>query len=141
MIKNPVMGIKLFEDKANKIIDELDSNLATEKKLNSTRSCFPTPEKRLRLNFEGNVGRNFVTPRGLNSSMLNSLVRVQGIVTRMSIVKPKLMKSYHYVPATGQGYIQNYKDQYSIEGQGENMSKMFATQDNGGNILSPEYGY
>ena len=34
------------------------------------------------ITFEGNLGRNLITPRGLNSNVINHLVAVQGIVTR-----------------------------------------------------------
>lgn len=112
IIQQPSKAIKMFEDKANKIIEDLDSSLSNEKMRANEQKMFPTKQPKLRLTFEGNLGRNFVTPRGLKANMLNSLVRVQGIVTRMSIVKPKLEKSYHYIPATNQGYVQNYKDQY-----------------------------
>jgi len=46
------------------------------------------------------LGQNYVTPRGLKSVLLNELVQVQGIVTRMSIVKPKIQTSVHYCEAT-----------------------------------------
>ncbi len=37
--------------------------------------------------FEGNFGRNHVTPRGLNAYNVGKLVLVQGIVTKLSLVK------------------------------------------------------
>lgn len=141
IIKQPNKAFKAFEERAKKIIEEMDSSIDAEKARLYQDKTFPTKLKNFRLNFTGNLGRNFVTPRGLNASMINSLVRVQGIVTRMTIVKPKLTKSYHYIPDTKQGYVQNYKDQYSIEGVGEYMSKMFPTKDINGNPMSAEYGY
>lgn len=141
VIKEPAKAIKMFEDKANRMIEEMDSNVDSEKARLHDRGKFPTKQHRLKLNFEGNIGKNFVTPRGLKSSMINSLVRVQGIVTRMSIVKPKLSKSYHYIPGTKQGHVQNYRDQYSIEGQGDYAPKMFPTKDATGNPMSADYGY
>lgn len=141
ILKEPSKAVKMFEDRANKMIEELDSSIDTEKARLYDQKKFPTKQKKIKLNFEGNMGKNFITPRGLKSSMINSLVRVQGIVTRMSIVKPKLSKSYHYIPDLKQGHVQNYRDQYSIEGQGEFASKMFPTKDAGGHIMSADYGY
>ena len=141
IIKNPVKGIQLFEDRVNKLLSELNDNISSEKAKLINPSNFPVKCKSLKLNFDGNYGKNFVTPRGLKSSMINSLVKVQGIVTRMSIVKPKLSKSYHYIPATKQGYVQEYKDQYSVEGQGNFSSKLFPTKDAAGNLMVAEYGY
>lgn len=42
------------------------------------------------VNLEGNLGRNLVTPRGLGSSLVNNFVGVQGIVTKMTVNRPKL---------------------------------------------------
>lgn len=36
-----------------------------------------------KISFEGNLGANFVTPRGLGSKLANELVGVQGIITKM----------------------------------------------------------
>jgi DNA replication licensing factor MCM3 len=77
--------------------------------------AFPTKTEEWKINLDGNLGKNFVTPRGLKQNLLNQLVRVQGIVTRISIAKTKLQKSYHYIEETKQGYVQNYNDQYQIE--------------------------
>jgi DNA replication licensing factor MCM3 len=48
------------------------------------------------IRFEGNLGANFVTPRGLGSKLANELVGVQGIITKMEIPKHQLEKSVHY---------------------------------------------
>lgn len=63
----------------------------------------PSVEKALKNNelqvgFEGSLGVNAVSPRGLLSSLLNNLVEVQGIVTKCSSVRPKLVKSVQYCP-------------------------------------------
>ena len=42
------------------------------------------------ISFEGNLGSNFVTPRGMGSKMANELVGVQGIVTKMDLVRSQL---------------------------------------------------
>jgi|LakMenE01Jun11ns_1017448.scaffolds.fasta_scaffold9032004_1 DNA replication licensing factor MCM3 len=49
-----------------------------------------------KISFEGNLGANFVTPRGLGSKLANELVGVQGIITKMEIPKHQLEKSVHY---------------------------------------------
>lgn len=141
LISNPSKAILLLKSRVMKMIEDINGSIDTQKQRQFGDSMFPTKTEDIKINIEGNLGANFVTPRGLKSSMLNKLVRVQGIVTRMSIVKPKLKKSYHYAPATKTGFVQEYKDQYSIEGQGEYSTKMFPTKDAQGNILSPEFGY
>lgn len=67
------------------------------------------------MSFHGNMGRNHVTPRGLNSSLVNKLICVDGIVTRMSINRSKLIKSVHYCEETQQGGpIKEYEDTYDL---------------------------
>lgn len=74
------------------------------------------------INFEGNFGRNHVTPRGLKADLVNQYVAVNGIVTRMSIVKPKIQTSVHYCEATKRGLIKTYNDHFNLnqlaEGEG-----------------------
>ncbi|CAI2384392.1 unnamed protein product [Moneuplotes crassus] len=140
IIKNPIKAIPLFEQNVQKILDEEDA-IAGKKLGMSSTSQFPVKEKTLKINFTGKLGKNYVTPRGLRAPMLNSLVCVQGIVTKMSIVKSKIGKSYHFIESENTGFVQNYKDQYSIEGQGNFSTKMLPTKDPAGNVMTPEYGY
>lgn len=48
------------------------------------------------ISFQGDLGANFVSPRGLGSKMANELVGVQGIITKMDITRSQLEKSVHY---------------------------------------------
>jgi len=75
---------------------------------------FPTKVKTYYVNFEGNFGKNYVTPRGLKSTLVNQFVQVQGIVTRMTMVRPKIQTSVHYCETTGRGLIKNYDDPYNL---------------------------
>lgn len=118
------------------IRDGSDAKVPLESKM------FPQRVAGAKVNLEGNLGANYVTPRGLKARMLNQVVRVQGIVTRSTIVKTKLQKSYHYTETTKQGTVRDYSDQYSIEGKREDVvSNAFPTQDNAGNAMTPDYGY
>ena len=64
---------------------------ASEKQAAATNDkAFPTKTKRYYINFEGAFGKNLVTPRGLKADKVNQLVQVQGIVTRMGLVKPMI---------------------------------------------------
>ena len=47
------------------------------------------------LGFDGSLGGNQVTPRGLCAQLLKQLVMVEGIVTKASLVKPKVVKAVH----------------------------------------------
>ena len=66
------------------------------------------------VNFEGNFGKNYVTPRGLKAKLINNLVQVQGIVTKMNIVRPMIQTSVHYCEATKKGFVKNYNDKHNL---------------------------
>lgn len=96
-----------------------------------------------KVTFEGAFGANFITPRGLVGSLANQLVMVQGIVTRMSLVRPKLVRSVHYCEDTGRGHTKTYNDQYELDGAGEGTNgsnNSFPTKDQDGHALTPEFG-
>jgi len=73
----------------------------------------------IQIGFEGAFGSNSVSPRGLTSRFLNNLVQVEGIVTKVSSVKPKLIKSVSVSTEDDSGgykYIQrNHYDHTSID--------------------------
>ena len=50
--------------------------------------------------FEGDFGAHLVTPRTLNSSHVNKLVCINGIITKCSLVRPKILKSVHFCEDT-----------------------------------------
>lgn len=54
----------------------------------------------IRIGFEGNFGASLVNPRTLTAELLGHLVAVEGIVTKCSGVRPKVVRSAHYCPAT-----------------------------------------
>lgn len=47
---------------------------------------------------------------------LSKLVNLQGIVTRCTLVRPKVVKSVHWCPATGQFQSREYRDVSSNSG-------------------------
>lgn len=71
---------------------------------------FPKKTQVYYVNFDGNFGRNHVTPRGLKADLINQFVAVNGIVTKMSIVRPRIQTSVHYCEATKRGLIKTYND-------------------------------
>ena len=110
--------------------------------------AFPTKTKRYYVNFEGNFGRNLVTPRGLKANLINNLVSVRGIVTRIGLVKPMIQTSVHYCEATKKGEVRHYDDNTNLAEMGAdqqqrstNGSEHFPVKDKDGNTLTHEYGY
>jgi DNA replication licensing factor MCM3 len=97
MMVNPMAYIVALEDAIN--------DMATEE-----NSKFVRSECEIKVGFEGSFGSYHVSPRGLLSSNLRSLVCVEGIVTKCSTVRPKIMKSVHYCEATGNRESKEYRD-------------------------------
>jgi DNA replication licensing factor MCM3 len=69
----------------------------------------------IKVAFVGSLGSHLVTPRGLTSRLVNKLIGVQGIVTSISRVKPKLLKSAHYCEATKKHSQHEYNDKYALQ--------------------------
>jgi len=90
--------------------------------------------------FEGSFGKKHVTPRTLTSRDLNSTVCVEGIITKASLVRPKLVQSVHYCPGSKKTLSRNYADLTSISAQGPTGSA-YPTQDpETGEALETEFG-
>lgn len=81
------------------------------------------------MSFEGNFGANHITPRGLKANLVNQFVSVQGIVTRMAIVRPKIQTSVHYCEATKKGLIKHYTDDTNLADMAEDVQRQ-----NDGNV-------
>ena len=77
-----------LDQKIKDINDDSGKNPNPDKVMQDDK--FPTKTQRYYVTFEGNFGRNHITPRGLKSNLMNQLVSVQGIVTRMGMVKPMI---------------------------------------------------
>mmetsp|Transcript_17213 Transcript_17213/g.30942 ORF Transcript_17213/g.30942 Transcript_17213/m.30942 type:complete len:745 (-) Transcript_17213:1350-3584(-) len=88
----------------------------------------------------GNFGKHFVTPRGLKAHLANKLVKIQGIVTRMTAVRPKLKKSAHFCEATGLGSLKYYSDQLDLKSDPALTSNSFPVKDPEGHPLTTEFG-
>lgn len=98
---------------------------------------------KLRISFEGNLGKQTVTPRGLKSNMMHKLVKLQGIVTSCTKVKFRLLKSTHYCETTKKTLHKEYKDAFSLRMNDEKEEKgtsSIPTHDANGNPLAFEHG-
>jgi DNA replicative helicase MCM subunit Mcm2 (Cdc46/Mcm family) len=72
----------------------------------------------------GNLGANLVSPRGLLSRYLNSLVEVEGIVTKGSSVRPKLVKSVMFNTVTKEYKEMEHRDETSADIGMEDRGRM-----------------
>lgn len=65
--------------------------------------------------FRGSFGAKHVTPRTLSARFLGNMVCVEGIVTKMSLVRPKVVRSVHYCPVTDKVIERTYTDLTSLD--------------------------
>ncbi|KAM0907119.1 hypothetical protein ACQ4PT_016338 [Festuca glaucescens] len=94
--------------------------------------------ERVLVGFTGPFGFHRVTPRDLMSSFIGTMVCVEGIVTKCSLVRPKVVKSVHYCPATNAFLSREYRDITSFVGLP--TGSVYPTRDENGNLLVTEYG-
>ncbi|XP_057493434.1 DNA replication licensing factor MCM3 homolog 2 [Actinidia eriantha] len=88
--------------------------------------------------FEGPFVSRRVTPRELLSNFIGSMVCVEGIVTKCSLVRPKVVKSVHFCPETKTFTTREYRDITST--MGLPTGSVYPTRDDSGNLLVTEYG-
>ncbi|OQS00201.1 DNA replication licensing factor MCM3 [Thraustotheca clavata] len=92
----------------------------------------------IQVGLEGDFGAHFITPRGLVSTFLCQCVCVQGIVTKVSAVRPKVVKSVHYCKETNVMTAREYRDHTSLTGIP--TTSVYPTKDENGNLLETEFG-
>ena len=109
VLKSPLKIIPLMERR----IDEIAKTFKNEKAQSNTIQN--QKEEKLHLNLQGMLGTHLVSPRGLTADLTNQYVGVQGIVTRISEVRSKLVYSVHYCEETKKGNIKEYNDQMKIQ--------------------------
>uniref|UniRef100_A0A8C9QXQ1 DNA replication licensing factor MCM3 n=1 Tax=Scleropages formosus TaxID=113540 RepID=A0A8C9QXQ1_SCLFO len=87
---------------------------------------------------EGSFGSKHVTPRTLSSRLLSSIVCVEGIITKCSLVRPKVVRSVHYCPTTKKTIERRYTDLTSLDAFPS--SAIYPTKDEENNPLETEFG-
>jgi len=110
---------------------------------------------KIKIAFSGPVGAKPMSPRSLTSSSLRQLVSVEGVATKVSSIKPKVVRSVHYCPVTKQHMEREYRDAtdpelglHAIDAQGRELPDRmigitptaFPQKDKDGNPLETEFG-
>ncbi len=81
IIEKPAKAIQILEQQLQEYLSDLRSGDPQKVARSADDAQFPAKQEKHKVNFEGSLGRNYVTPRGLKANLLNQLVKVQGIVT------------------------------------------------------------
>lgn len=89
--------------------------------------------------FSGTFGAHLLSPRTLQSPYLGKLVCIEGIVTRCTIVRPKVSRTIHYGPKTNEFFSREYRDQ-TTSFDPMPTTTTYPSQDSSGNPLVMEYG-
>ncbi|KAI0404187.1 MCM2/3/5 family-domain-containing protein [Xylaria palmicola] len=87
----------------------------------------------------GSFGLNACNPRTLSSNHLNHMVSIEGIVTRCSLIRPKVVRSVHFNEKKNIFHYRDYRDQTMTTGV--TTSSVYPQEDEEGNPLLTEYGF
>ncbi|XP_071403849.1 DNA replication licensing factor MCM3 [Pithys albifrons albifrons] len=90
------------------------------------------------IGLEGSFGSKHVSPRTLTASFLSCIVCVEGIVTKCSLIRPKVVRSVHYCPATKKTIERRYTDMTSLDAFPS--VSIYPTKDEENNPLETEFG-
>lgn len=83
----------------------------------------------------GSFGEFACNPRTLSSNQLNRMVSLEGIVTKCSLVRPKVIKSVHYNEKKNIFHFREYRDQ-TMTANGAASTSVYPQEDEDGNPVS-----
>ncbi|OMO66573.1 Mini-chromosome maintenance, DNA-dependent ATPase [Corchorus capsularis] len=125
ILKNPSEYMQPFCDAVTEAAKTIDPKYLKEGEI-------------IHVGFEGPFVSRRVTPRDLLSEFIGSMVCVEGIVTKCSLVRPKVVKSVHFCPTTENFTVREYRDITSYNGLP--TGSVYPTKDEHGNLLVTEFG-
>ncbi|TFK30373.1 ATP dependent DNA helicase [Coprinopsis marcescibilis] len=130
LLKKPHEYLPALEEALEKVIEE---HPAAEKHAT-------TREQGYHVGFSGSFGDHHVSPRTLNSGLLGRMITLEGIITRCSLVRPKMLKSVHYCPETTAFHSRIYRDATSTTSNLPPTTSLTPQTDEDGNPLETEFG-
>lgn len=128
VLKSPVKYIQSWEEALHSFLREINDPAA--KQLKQT----------LKLDIQGSFGRNHLTPRGMNATMLHQLVKVEGIVTKAGVMTPKLLQSMHVHADIDDGHVEQRDHRDATAFVNQPSAGAMPKQDSEGNKLAIEIG-
>lgn len=125
VLKDPSETLQAFEDALEEYI----------------RNNYPkalSESQTVHIAITGEFGAHRISPRNLTSDFISKLVNLEGIVTKASLVRPKVVRSVHFCEATKAFTTREYKD---VTSNSEiPTTTAYPTKDDSGNLLTTEYG-
>ncbi|KAI7799905.1 MCM3 minichromosome maintenance deficient 3 (S. cerevisiae), like [Triplophysa rosa] len=125
LLKNAFVELVAFQRALKDLVASIDATYAKQ-------------FEEFHVGFEGSFGSKHVSPRTLSARFLGNLVCVEGIMTKCSLVRPKIMRSVHYCPATKKTLERKYTDLTSLDAFPS--SAIYPTKDEENNPLETEFG-
>lgn len=133
--KNPKRAASLLE---NSFEEQMAFENALKQSVANIDTDYAKMNADLFIGFEGSFGHRHVTPRTLTSRFLGNLVCLEGIVTRCSLVRPKIVRSLHFCSVTNTITERAYSDLTSFDAFP--ASAVYPKTDEDGNPLETLYG-
>lgn len=130
LLKQPVDFLPAFDEALANIVERVH-----DKDKHSVEG------KSYRVGFSGSFGDHHVSPRTLRAAQLGNMISLEGIVTRCSLVRPKMLKSVHYCPETHLFHAREYRDATSSTSNLPPTSSVTPQTDDEGRVLETEFGY
>ncbi|KAJ6626860.1 ATP dependent DNA helicase [Mycena sp. CBHHK59/15] len=130
LLKQPVDYLPAFE---KALLDFIKRLPESEK--------YDIDSKNYRIGFSGSFGDHHVSPRTLHAAQLGKMISVEGIITRCSLVRPKMLKSVHYCPRTRFFHTRVYRDATTSTSNEPPTTSVTPQTDDDGNPLQTEYGF
>ncbi|KAJ3076017.1 MCM DNA helicase complex subunit [Podochytrium sp. JEL0797] len=137
ILTNPMDFIPPFDKAVKEIALALDS--LPELAARAAKDGALAQDLNFYVGFEGSFGEAYMGPRDLNASHLGRVVCLEGIVTKCSLVRPKVAKSVHYCEMTALFISREYRDGTSL-GHSVPTGSTYPKEDEDGNPLTTEYG-
>ena len=86
----------------------------------------------------GAFGEFSCNPRTLTSTHLNRMISLEGIVTKCSLVRPKVIQSVHYVEQKQRFLARKYRDQ-TMTASGVTNLNVYPQEDDEKNPVSESF--
>lgn len=130
LLNNPFDFSLCFNQALKNIVSTLPNRPAHEAGENVVYYCA----------YIGSFGEFACNPRTLGSAHLNHMISLEGIVTKCSLVRPKVVRSVHWNETKQVFHFRDYRDQ-TMTANGATSTSVYPTKDDDGNPLITEYGY
>ncbi|KAF8971446.1 ATP dependent DNA helicase [Flammula alnicola] len=130
LLKNPVDYLPAFDAAVTQVVQHVYN---PEK--------HDIASKTYHVGFSGSFGDHHVSPRTLHAAHLGKMISLEGIITRCSLVRPKMLKSIHYCPETSIFYSREYRDATSSSSNLPPTTSLLPQTDDEGHALQTEFGF